>query len=507
MRTSRLSVLAICAGVALPVSTLVADQALADKDDAIDVRVAASQQIRVKLRGDITRLSSGSTEICDVKAFESNQLLITGKRPGNTNATVWTRRGIKMLRIAVTYPEEEIRAAMKRAIPDSRGLDARSTGAALMLSGEVPSVADVERAETIARGIVAGIVGTGDIALVNGIVVSGNQQVQLEVSFAEVSRTALREIGFNFWNKKTYDSGKGYAGGLAAPSNGLENMSPELTTTPDLGDMNAGETGFDSNAPYAPKSPSVPLVGGPISDTFGFVFSSSLGGFPFSAALSILSRKGYARTLAEPTLVAMSGKTASFLAGGEFPIPLPQSLGQIAVEFRNFGIELEFTPTVVGDNIQLKLAMTVSDVDGSLGIKLASTTVPGLTKRSSETTVRLKDGQSFVIAGLLSDKVRSSVDKVPWLGDLPILGTLFRSSSYRRDESELLVVVTAHRVAPLSERPALPGEHTTTDPSDLELFLLGKYESIDTEDDEPQPRIKKRKHRKREPVGAVGFQR
>jgi pilus assembly protein CpaC len=107
----------------------------------------------------------------------------------------------------------------------------------------------------------------------------------------------------------------------------------------------------------------------------------------------------------------------------------------------------------------------------------------------------------------LSDKVRSSVDKVPWLGDLPILGTLFRSSSYRRDESELLVVVTAHRVAPLSERPTLPGEHTTTDPSDLELFLLGKYESIDTEDDEPQPRIKKRKHRKREPVGAVGFQR
>jgi pilus assembly protein CpaC len=316
----------------------------------------------------------------------------------------------------------------------------------------------------------------------------------------------LREVGFNFWNKKTKADGHGYAGGLTAPSNGLEDVAPELSTTPDLGELNHGDTGFDSNAPYLPKSDAVPLVGGPVSDTFGFIFSSSLGGFPFSAALSILSRKGYARTLAEPTIVALSGKKATFLAGGEFPIPLPQSLGQIAVEFRKFGIQLEFTPTVIGDDIQLTLAMTVSDVDGALGIKLASTTVPGLTERHSETTVRLKDGQSFVIAGLLSDKVRSSVDKVPWLGDIPVLGTLFRSSSYRREESELLVVVTAHRVAPLSERPLLPGEYAHTDPSDLELFLLGKYESIDTEDDEPQP-PKKRKRRQREPVGALGFER
>jgi len=508
MRTSRLFLLAFSASVAISVSTASAEDAEADKGDAIDVRVAASQQIRVKLRGDITRLSSGSTDIVDVKAFESNQLLITGKRPGNTNATVWTRRGIKMLRIAVTYPEEEIRAAMKKAIPDARGLDARSTGSALILHGEVPSVADVERAETIARGIVAGIVGTGDIPIVNAITVSGNQQVQLEVSFAEVSRTALREIGFNFWNKKTNNSGRGYAGGVVAPSNALENMAPELSSTPDLSELNhGGDTGYEEDAPYLPKSPKVPLVAGPVSDTFGFIFSTSLGGFPFSAALSILSRKGYARTLAEPTIVALSGKKATFLAGGEFPIPLPQSLGQIAVEFRKFGIQLEFTPTVVGDDIQLNLAMTVSDVDPTLGIKLASTTVPGLTERHSETTVRLKDGQSFVIAGLLSDKVRSTVDKVPWLGDLPILGSLFRSSSYRRDESELLVVVTAHRVAPLSEKPALPGEHAHTDPSDLELFLLGKYESIDTEDDEPQPTKRKRKRRKREPVGAIGFQR
>src|SRR5206468_6993578 len=127
---------------------------------------------------------------------------------------------------------------------------------------------------------------------------------------------------------------------------------------------------------------------------------------------------------------------------GEFPVPMPQSLGQIAIDYRKFGVELEFSPTVIGKSIQLKLAATVSDVDFSLAVRLAAVTVPGLTERHSETTVRLADGESFAIAGLLSDQVRSTVDKVPGLGDLPVLGTLFRSTSYRRQETELLVVVT-----------------------------------------------------------------
>jgi pilus assembly protein CpaC len=144
-------------------------------------------------------------------------------------------------------------------------------------------------------------------------------------------------------------------------------------------------------------------------------------------------------------------------------------------------------------------------VDQSLGVRLASTTVPGLTSRHSQTTIRLRDGQSFVIAGLLSDKVRSAVDKVPFLGDVPILGTLFRSSSYRRDETELLVVVTANLVRPLNKRPTLPGEFSTSDPSDLELFLLGKHESIDTGAE--SPRRKRRRRKRNKPVGAVGFKR
>jgi pilus assembly protein CpaC len=184
-------------------------------------------------------------------------------------------------------------------------------------------------------------------------------------------------------------------------------------------------------------------------------------------------------------------------------MPLPQALGQIAVEFKKFGVQLEFVPTVVDDTIQLTVDMVVSDLDFSLGIKLANVTVPGLTTRHSAATVRLKDGQSFAIAGLLSDKVRSNADKVPLLGDLPILGMLFRSTRYQRDETELIVVVTARRVRALDQRPRLPAEFEHSDPSDLELFLLGAAESKPSASSTPTapaasgPRPG--------PVGAVGF--
>jgi Flp pilus assembly secretin CpaC len=222
----------------------------------------------------------------------------------------------------------------------------------------------------------------------------------------------------------------------------------------------------------------LPIIQTPIAGAFSAVFSSAAGkGFPFAAALSVLSQRGYARTLSEPTLVALSGQPATFLAGGEFPVPMPAALGTVGVDYKKFGVQLQFVPTVVGSQIQLKLASTVSDIDFSLGVSVGGVSVPGVTSRHSETTVRLRDGESFAIAGLLSDRVRSSVDKVPGLGDLPILGTLFRSTSYRREETELLVVVTAHLVSPQGDKPVMPGEDMLADPSDVELFFLGSIES------------------------------
>jgi pilus assembly protein CpaC len=464
-------------------------------ETTIEVAVGSSRHLR--LGKEIARMSPGDADIANIAAFPPDQLLITGRRPGHTTATVWLGSEVRVLLIDVGYPVAAMQAALARALPHAENLAVTSAGAAVVIAGEVAAPEEIERAELIVRAIAGP--GGADAQVINTMTIGGNQQVQLEVSFAEVSRSSLRAIGVNFWSKDiSASTGNGYGGGVLAPTTGLAEAAPELSTTPDVGNLNHLPIGFDDTG--KPLSSAVPLLAAPLAGTFGFVFSSTLGGFPFSAALSLLSSRGYARTLAEPTLVAMSGKTASFLAGGEFPIPLPQSLGQVAVEYRKFGIQLSFTPTVSGDDIQLDLGVTVSDIDASLGVRLASIQVPGLRERHSQTTVRLRDGQSFVVAGLLSDEVRSTVDKVPWLGDLPILGALFRSSSYRRDETELLVVVTAHRVQPMDQKPRLPGEDTTTDPGDLELFLLGRGESVG-------PGRSRAEDRARRPAGAVGFAR
>lgn len=500
---SKLFVLAAALAATAPrISLAQGDTADAAKvDRTINVTVGSSSYVR--LGKAISRVAVGDAQIAQVTAFDPDQLLVSGLRPGRTTATVWVGGEAKVVAIDVAWPIDDMRAALKRALPTAEDLDVAHAGRALILSGKVASADDIERAERIVSGIAAGVFDGGEPTLVNAMTVAGAQQVQLEVSFAEVSRSSLREIGFNFWSKDSYPGhDTGYAGGITSPGIGLGGLAPELGGTSDIGKLNHTSTA------------AVPLVGGPIGDAFGFVFSSTLGGFPFSAALSLLSSKGYARTLAEPTLVAMSGKAASFLAGGEFPVPLPQTLGQVGVEYRKFGIQLVFTPNVAGSDITLDLGVTVSDVDPSIGIRLASTQVPGLRERHSETTVRMVDGQSFVIAGLISDEVRSTVDKTPLLGDLPILGALFRSSAYRRQETELLVVVTAHLVQPLDEKPALPGEKATVDPGDLELFLLGRAESM-KDDDQTNPAKKSKKARTRskgrrdddEPVGAVGFKR
>jgi len=222
--------------------------------------------------------------------------------------------------------------------------------------------------------------------------------------------------------------------------------------------------------------PTAPAVPGPAIGGGFTLFFSGLPNFPFSAILTALESSGLAKLLAEPTLVALSGQEARFLVGGEFPIPMSTGLGQVSVQWKKFGIILNFTPTVIADGaLHLKLQTEVSDVDATRSVTIGGFSIPGLTSRQSETTVRLADGQSFAIAGLLSDRVRSTINRVPFLGDLPILGVLFRSVQYQRDESELLVVVTARLARPVSphEAPRLPTENELNDPNDIQLFLFG----------------------------------
>jgi pilus assembly protein CpaC len=299
----------------------------------------------------------------------------------------------------------------------------------------------------------------------NLVKVTGNQQVQLEVKFAEVSRTGLRDIGVNFFYKsKTGNQIGGITGNGVSPGSFLN-----TTTNPAIPGTGGRGTAVPGIQP--------PDVLSPQFSTQGFsLFFSNFPDFPFSAMVSLLESNALAKVLAEPTLVTLSGQEAKFLAGGEIPIPLAGSLGQVTVEWKKFGILLNFTPTVISDNtIHLKLATEVSDIDPTLSVSVGGSTIPGLSSRQSETTVRLGNGQSFAIAGLLSDKIRSQIQKVPLLGSIPILGALFRSSQYQRQETELLVIVTARMAEPLAPHqvPPLPTDFEMNDPSDLQLFLLG----------------------------------
>jgi pilus assembly protein CpaC len=296
----------------------------------------------------------------------------------------------------------------------------------------------------------------------NLITVSGDHQVQLEVRFAEVSRTGLKAIGVNLFG--TSKDGK-QVGGQVGPGNTMgQFLGSDLFNVPG--------TGAPGNPPVRP--PLFPAQ--PLGNAFQLFFGSATP-FPFNVTLSLLEEKGLAKMLAEPTLVTLTGQEARFLAGGEIPIPLSSALGTVTVQWKKFGIQLAFTPTVLdGGTINLKMAAEVSDVDPSNGIQVGGLVIPGLTSRQAETTVRTGDGKSFAIAGLLSDKVRSTIDTVPFFGSIPILGALFRSSQYQRQETELLVVVTTRIVRPVAphEVKLLPTDFERLEPDSFSFFLLGR---------------------------------
>jgi pilus assembly protein CpaC len=412
---------------------------------ARDLTLEMGQNRLLVLSEPIARVSVADPKVADMKVITPTQLLLTARGVGSTDLTLWNKKDEPLvLALLVSRNLDALRKQLKDLFPTEK-IVVSAAGDLVVLSGEATDVRVPERAAEVAQ------LHAEKVA--NLMRVSGNQQVQLEVKFAEVARNGIRSMGFNFFHR---DAGGQFIGGMASPS-----------TNPGafLGLPGTGASGLPGIFPAATNG--------------GFsLFFSGLPNFPFSAMLSLLESNGLAKLLAEPTLVAMSGQEAKFLAGGEFPIPVSTGLGAVGVQWKKFGIILNFTPTVVSEGfLHLKLMTEVSDVDASRSVTVGGFVIPGLTSRQSETTVRLSDGQSFAIAGLLSDRMRQQVDKIPILGDVPILGALFRSVNYRRDESELLVVITARLTKPVAphELPRLPTEDELNDPNDFELFLLGGF--------------------------------
>ena len=416
---------------------------------ATELALEAGQNRLLVLSEEIGRVAVADPTVADLKVVTPNQLLLTARSSGNTDLTLWNRSNQPLVvALQVTRNLDPLRKEIKDLFPGEK-ISISAAGELVVLSGEVSDVRIPERIVEVAR------LHARQVA--NLLRVAGDQQVQLEVRFAEVTRSALREIGLNFFHRSTNGNFVGGFTGRGQTPNGF-------VPVPGTGAQGLAGAGMPPDV-FAPQ----------FGDGYS-IFVSSFEKFPFSATLNLLEQNGLAKVLAEPTLVTLSGQQAKFLAGGELPIPLAGSFGQVQVEWKKFGIVLEFTPTVIaGDTIHLDLSAEVSEIDPALGVTIAGTTVPGLSSRQSQTKIRLGDGQSFAIAGLLSDKIRSQIDRVPFLGSLPILGALFRSSQYRRDETELLVVVTARLARPVAphQLPPLPGENELDYPSDLEFFLMG----------------------------------
>jgi pilus assembly protein CpaC len=472
-------------GVALVVA-LAEGRALAEETGARAVDVQFGGTRTVPLNVAPSQINLSDAKVADVKMLPRNQLLLTGRRIGQTEVTVVDGNG-RVLRymVNVVPPHDGLSKKLHALLPGET-VKVDGVGNSLVLTGTVSDALSADRAKKLAEAHVQGLKQEG-VQVLSLLRVGGRQQVQLRVKIAEVSRSALRQVGVNFWHRDV-----DRAGGLLA-GNKLDNA-----LAPDLGATGERLQPGGNLTPAGGGAYPLPMITSPFSSgAFSLMFATGAGtAFPLSIAVNLLQDKGLAKILSEPTLVAHTGQEAKFLAGGEFPVPIPQALGQTSIEYKKFGVQLTFTPLVLaGQQIMLKLAVSVSEKDQTGGIKIQGTEVPALVTRSSETTVRLKDGQSFAVAGLLQDRIESSAAKIPLLGDLPLVGMVFRRNSFRRQESELVVLVTAHLVQPLSpgEVPPLPGEDELSDPNNFAFFLLGRTD------------MQVRDRRRSAPAGPIGY--
>ena len=404
----------------------------------VTVTIGKSQDVRTGTS--FVDIMVGDPEVADVNPLTDHTLSILGKKIGTTRVQVYAegKKLIGIFDVEVSYDITRLTNELKRRFGGSH-IQASSVNGRIMLSGEVADAATLDQAVTIARQFGPDII--------NSVSVMSPQQVMLEVRFVEISRTAGRELGVQ-WNR---------FGGSSIVNIGNQTTALPVTS--------ATETAAGVISGASP---------------FGFAIARLVGGGAATdVAINALEQKGLARSLAEPNLVALSGDTASFLAGGEYPIPVAGTLGQITVDYKKYGVGLAFTPTVLSRGlINMKIEPEVSAIDTTHAVTVVNgVSVPALTVRRASTTVELRDGQSFMIGGLLQNDNKNQIDQLPWLGSVPVLGTLFSSKSYQQNETDLVIIVTPHLV-----RPARPGDVVKTPADDTlpandpDFFLLGKNE-------------------------------
>ena len=439
-----LALFATPAAIAQPVSVL--EDGGGVHGGELIVPVDKSQVLRVDRP--FSQALIGNAEIADVMPLTNQSLYVLGKQMGTTSLTLYDRNRnlIAVVDVVVGPDVISLRRQLSELIPGEE-IGARLSNDTVVLTGTLSNAPAVQRAVEIAETYAPDRV-------INMMSVGATQQVMLEVRFSEMRRSAARQLGFN--HSFINDSGSFQGGfGDSAPGTALltnQNGSPTINLSGILEAAGVIATGFD------------------------------IGSLNIFSALDALERRGVVTTLAEPTLIALSGETASFLAGGEFPIPVAQTGGDdggaITIQFKPFGVSLAFTPTVLADGvINLVVAPEVSSIDSSASISVNDLVIPGLQVRRARTTLELRDGQSFAMAGLLRRDFRNTVRQFPLLGSIPIIGALFRSTGYQNDDTELVIIVTPRLVRPMRAADVQVPTDRVQPSSEMELFLMGRTDS------------------------------
>jgi len=455
---------------AMPVAT--------QPSDNVTLSVGKGQMVR--LNSPMSDLFVADDKVADVQVRSANQLYLFGKAPGETTVYATNKAGSVVystnIRVGTNY--DRIGSMLHMAMPEST-IQTMSMNGLILLTGTVAQPEDVEEAQRLVQAFVG-----KDTQVISRLKAATPLQVNLQVKIAEVSRTLVKEIGVNLLSR---DTTGGFLFGIAQGRSFGTIGNADLSAFPKLDASSL--FGLPTGSLSLPFNPGTGQFINPASPGTAFDLSnlglgagkSSVGlagrlfGIDVAAALDLAENDGLVTTLAEPNLTALSGETASFLAGGEIPIPVSQTLGSVSIEYKQYGVSLAFTPTVLGNGrISMRVRPEVSQLSATGSVTLNGFNVPSFTTRRAETTVELGSGQSFMIGGLLSNGHNNSTDKAPGLGDLPIIGALFRSNKFTHSESELVIIVTPYLVKPVSANQiALPTDGYKG-PTDAQRVLLGQ---------------------------------
>jgi pilus assembly protein CpaC len=479
--------LALAIGCAtLPSAPLWASQVVTPTGAPISLDV--SKGVIIRLDRPCSSVFVADPDIADVQLKSPTVLYVVGKGAGSTTIYAVDQQDAVLLNSRVEVHQDVGRLERDiHQIDPSGHVQAKAVDDSIVLEG---TVKDAAQGDDI-RKIAARYVATPQ-QVVNKLKIDAPNQIDLHVRVAEVQRNVLKQFGINWDNIQASAGGTfGFVSGvtpLTALANGgssATNIVPGLASNGSLSSSIAGGGGPASIAGFA--TPTTTLIGNAKNNNFFGSFRS--GDFMINALVDALAQNGLITILAEPNLVTVSGQKASFLAGGEFPIPIAQggTNSGITIDWKQFGVSLSFTPTIMGDGrIGLHVAPEVSQLAPTQGITVGGISVPGITTRRADTTVELGSGQTFAIAGLLQNQTQQQLNAYPWIGDLPVIGSLFRSTAFQRGETELVILVTPYLVKPVSSATAL---QTDNDgfyaPNDQDRILNGSFNSTPNTDPAP----------------------